>query len=686
MSNYKHEEVIIISKKSVVNQRSVNDCGVACLTNILNLNGINVSYDDVKSKIKMEQKGVSAYEIIRVSKDFGLNAVGYKNYDINDNKKTPFIAHILNGSTQHFVVVRKILNDNVYVDDPDKGKLCIKKDDFNKIYTGIALVFNKNQTFNLKGVFNKKYILLISFIILFLSLLNVFYSYFLSYLIENFKSLNNVFLIILAFFILGLLKEFVFFIKNKFLVKYQIKTDKMITIPSLKRIIKLPHKFYQEKSVGELMAKINDLSYVKEMVFLIAEVLFVNLIVIFVSFIFLLFINKYVFLFNLLMVILLFLYNKHFYFENSYRNYDLQIKNEMLSKTIAGGIQSIFSIKNLCKEKYLQNKMVSSYKKTINCYKNLSLLYQNKGFVFNVCTFICLVLSILLIAKTTDSVATMLFMTYLISIIYDSLEAVCKLIGNYTDFKSAYVRFKEIFKEPECAVNGKPVKINNICLNNVYYKIEKKKFLKKINVQFEKGELIMVTGPSGSGKTTFFKVLTKQVDSSNNGIFINGVKLNEYKEGTLRKSITYVDQKARLLNDTIYENITLGEKMKLKKSFKTLLDKSLDDMKMSYDDEIDNVNSNISGGELSLILIAQALNNSADVIIFDETTSQMDAILERDVIKALKEDYKDKIIVFVTHNMTNADLFDKVLDFPDKENNEKRSSYENFKRKRVKTN
>ena len=125
-------------------------------------------------------------------------------------------------------------------------------------------------------------------IIFFLSFLNVFYSYCLSYLVENFKRLTNVFLVIILFLLIGLLKEFINFVKNRMLLKYQIKTDKLITIPSLKKIINLPHKFYQERSVGELMAKINDLSYVKQMSFLITEVLFVNVIVMSVSFIFLL--------------------------------------------------------------------------------------------------------------------------------------------------------------------------------------------------------------------------------------------------------------------------------------------------------------------------------------------------------------------------------------------------------------
>ena len=669
-----------------MNQRSVNDCGVACLTGILNFHGINVSYDEVRSKIKLEKEGVSAYEIIKVARTYGLTGNGYKNYEIEKNSLFPFIAHIINNKTQHFVVVRNLIKDTLYVDDPSKGELCIKIDDFNKIYTGIAILFKKEELINLKTIINKKYVILISMIILFLSFLNVFYSYCLSYLVENFKRLTNVFLVIILFLLIGLLKEFINFVKNRMLLKYQIKTDKLITIPSLKKIINLPHKFYQERSVGELMAKINDLSYVKQMSFLITEVLFVNVIVMSVSFIFLLCLNKYIFIFNLLIVIFIFLYNKHFYFKNAYKNYDLQIKNESLSKTIAGGIESILSIKNLCKEKFLENKVTTSYKETIKSYKSLNLLYQNKDLIFKVFSLVSLVISMTLIIGSNGTVSELLFMTYLASIIYDSLDSVCELLGVYTDFKAAFLRLKTVLKEPGSNSSFKLINIDWVSFKNLSYKTEDKSIFKNVNLTLKKGELAMINGPSGSGKTTLFKILTGQVNNFKNKVFINGMTLNDFDDGTLRKNITYVDQKVKFLNDSIIENITLGTKLNLRPSFKKLLNDCLRVKNIGYDDVIDNTNSNLSGGELSLILIAQALNNAGSMIIFDETTSSMDALLERKVILAIKKDYKDKVLVFISHRKSNMDLFDKIYNFPDKKIRLKRRTNESIKRKRIKTN
>ena len=229
-------------------------------------------------------------------------------------------------------------------------------EDFKKIYAGIIIAFS-NKSFSIKKeVVNKKFISLITVIILFLSFLNIVYSFLLSHIIENEKFSNKLLFTLTLFASIGLIKELINFIKEKTLLKYQIITDRAITIPSLKKIINLPHEFYQKRSVGELISKINDLSYIKQMSFVMVQVLFVNVIIMLVSFMFLFFVNKYVLILNIFVVLVVLLYNKNFFNKHSYKNYDLQIKNEALNTKISDGINSIINVKNLCKEKYLQNK------------------------------------------------------------------------------------------------------------------------------------------------------------------------------------------------------------------------------------------------------------------------------------------------------------------------------------------
>jgi ABC-type bacteriocin/lantibiotic exporter with double-glycine peptidase domain len=78
---------------------------------------------------------------------------------------------------------------------------------------------------------------------------------------------------------------------------------------------------------------------------------------------------------------------------------------------------------------------------------------------------------------------------------------------------------------------------------------------------------------------------------------------------------------------------------------------------------IDNTNSNLSGGQISKIAIAQALNKKSDIIIFDETTSNLDEKTEKIILENIKNNYKDKTIILISHRKSNVNLFNKILNF-----------------------
>ena len=98
-----------MDRKYFTNQTSVNDCGAACLTMILKLFDIKVSLDDIKDKLQIKEDGVSAYDIINLSKEYGICATGYKNCTL-ENIKLPAIVHVINkNNLQHFMVLLKVM-------------------------------------------------------------------------------------------------------------------------------------------------------------------------------------------------------------------------------------------------------------------------------------------------------------------------------------------------------------------------------------------------------------------------------------------------------------------------------------------------------------------------------------------------------------------------------------------------
>lgn len=651
-----------MKEKNFVSQESINDCGVACLAMILKQFGINNSVSRLRKEMKLDKNGTSAYEIIRVSKKYGINAEAYKDYNINKSQNFPLIAHVIKNKLQHFVVVLRVRKNKVLVADPAKGVMEVQLKDFIKIYTGIAITF-KNNVLSIKSVFRKKSILFfIVSIILLISLLNILFSYSLSFIINHIND-NKIISIILCFLVLGIVKELVSYVKDKIVLKFKIIVDQAITIPTIKKIINLPHSFYQNNGSGELISKINDLSYVKNMIFSVVEVLFVNLIILFTSYVFVLIIDYKLLLINIFTSFLLIYINKKFHVKHSSKTYDLQIKTEELNGKISDIITCISSVKNLAKEKYFSDELTKRYTLFLNDYKLLSRSYFKKDLLFKIIILIVNVFIIGVLCTNNSSPTTVLFMIYIQGIILDSLNGVCSIQPLYTNFKSAYKRINNIYKIDEIKESNMNIEVSKIHVNNLSYKYKNKVIFRNLNLSINKGNFIMITGRTGIGKSTLFKLLTKQKKCYKNRIFINDMDIMEYDESDIRKGITYVDQKTRLFNDSIKENITLGKDFNLKYNFKKIIDDMLNKNFIDYNYIVDNTNSNLSGGQLQLIMIAQALNNNASVIVLDETTSQLDKKTERKVLLAIKKDYNNKTVILISHRKSNMDLFNKVIEF-----------------------
>lgn len=663
LSNNITEEVIKIKQNCFVNQTSVNDCGAACLTMILKLKGVNTTLEDVKKQMCFSQKGVSAYDIVKVSNQNGVIANGYKGVSLND-AKTPFIAHIINDNgTQHFIVVLKVLKKRVLIADPARKIMYVDKSEFLSKYTKIAIMFDEDKNI-LKEILNNKIVVLkIIIVTLLLVLLNVFFSClvpFIINLIDN-NNINLVHLSLFIFLIIGVLKDVINYLRNILILHFRIITDKVITIPTLKKLINLPHKFYHLNGPGELISKVNDLSYIKEAIFNVIEVLIISVLLVFISIIIVSSFNIGLFLINLLFILILFLINKSFLKKHLSKTYDLQLSNEVLNSNLVDTFNSITMIKNLSKEEYFNARITKSYNDVLTKYKKINTIYYKKDIITSIILSLFTIFILFFVIINFNNTSDILFVMSIQNIIISSISEIFNLSSLYADFKSSYHRAKVIFNEKQINNSKEFINIQNIQFKNISYKYRDNFVLKGISFEINKGDWIMVNGPSASGKSTLFKLLCKQISTMNNEIYINKKSIKEYSYDEIRNSITYVDQKLRLFNSSIKENIFMETKINKKVLKTALINDVLKENNITLDYVIDNNNSNLSGGGISKIAIAQSLNLNKDVIIFDETTSSLDIKTEKLILNNIKKYYKDKTIILITHRNSNTKYFNKII-------------------------
>ncbi|MFU2158322.1 ABC transporter ATP-binding protein [Caldisericum sp. AR60] len=207
------------------------------------------------------------------------------------------------------------------------------------------------------------------------------------------------------------------------------------------------------------------------------------------------------------------------------------------------------------------------------------------------------------------------------------------------------------------------IKIEN--LNFGYFDTE---VLKGLSIEVKEGETLALLGPNGSGKTTFLKLLSKILEPRGGTVLILGKDIRRYSYNELAKTVSLVPQIHRATQPyTVFDVVLMGRNPQMDAMFPKESDKRI---ALSILEELgiyhlkDRPYTDISGGELRLVLIARALAQESKVMLFDEPTAFLDfknASLVLQKIIELKEK-KGKTIVVTLHDPNEAlQVSDRIL-------------------------
>ncbi len=191
--------------------------------------------------------------------------------------------------------------------------------------------------------------------------------------------------------------------------------------------------------------------------------------------------------------------------------------------------------------------------------------------------------------------------------------------------------------------------------------------LKGINMEVERGEVVVIIGPSGSGKSTLLKCINRLEEPTQGKIILDGVDITDPKIdiNKIRQRIGIVFQQFNLFSHlTALENITLPLRV-VKKIPKDEAEKIAMKFlkKVGLDDKADHYPHQLSGGQQQRVAIARALAMNPEVMLFDEVTSALDPELVKEVLDVMKQLARDGMtMIVVTHEMGFArEVGDRVI-------------------------
>ncbi len=191
--------------------------------------------------------------------------------------------------------------------------------------------------------------------------------------------------------------------------------------------------------------------------------------------------------------------------------------------------------------------------------------------------------------------------------------------------------------------------------------------LKSINLNVDRGEIVVICGPSGSGKSTLVRCINRLEEIDGGKIFIDGQDIYDKKTDLtqLRAETGMVFQHFNLFPHlTIIENITISQQKVKKISKKESLEVAMELLKrVGLDQKADGYPSELSGGQKQRVAIARALAMRPKILLFDEPTSALDPETIGGVLDVMRQLAKEKFtIVCITHEMGFAkEVCDKIV-------------------------
>jgi ATP-binding cassette subfamily B protein len=246
--------------------------------------------------------------------------------------------------------------------------------------------------------------------------------------------------------------------------------------------------------------------------------------------------------------------------------------------------------------------------------------------------------------------------------------------SNITQIGKGVEALNSIMDAEEMQNKGEVEQLDNydIEFDNVSFGYGKKMILKNIDFISQQGTITALTGGSGAGKTTIGRLIPRFWDVMHGQIKIGGKNIKEIENSILMKLVSFVFQDVFLFNDTVLENIRMGDSTITKDKVVDIAQRAqchefIMKLPSGYDTYIGAGGTFLSGGERQRISIARAIAKESPIVILDEATSYADTENEVKIQKALSVLLQNKTVLIIAHRLSTIKNANHILVFRDGE-------------------
>lgn len=451
---------------------------------------------------------------------------------------------------------------------------------------------------------------------------------------------------------------------------YEIRCD------MIERLMNYKIKNFDNSSSGEFLNRIKNDPQDIVSVFSIVQYNIFNIVTEVFMLIYVFYLNFLLGIIYFIGIIFIYFYEKYSYIKLEKLQNNLKNQMDKNDSNITEIIRGIKDIKLLGISNKIKGNTMKSFEEQVKNNARINIfqnnIYNNVEMCKVVITAMIILVGVFLINNNLLTLSTFLIIFLYRSDIFSLIFSYTSLKDYLARYKVAKNRIRELFDENKFPIQ----KYGDINLKNIIGTIEfknvsfsydnKRKVLDDVSFKIDKFENVAIVGKSGSGKSTIFNLLTKCYDNYQGTIFIDGVNIKDLSYSSIASNVSIINQNPYLFNLTIKENLKL-------------LDRNITDKEMIEACKIANIHEdiiklpnkyntllgegglNLSGGQKQRLAIARALLKKSKILLFDEATSSLDNITQKNVQTAIKKISKDCTIVTIAHRFSTIMDVSKII-------------------------
>ncbi len=672
-----------------VQQLTEMECGAACLTMVLGYHGKHIMLDKVRDVLGPGRDGLTANGLINAAHSFGLRGRGFR----VDLEELVYLdpGTILHWRFAHFVVFERLRKDGVDIVDPAGGRRTVPMQEFSHHFTGVVLDFEPGDDFRTEaqrqaGILPHARRLLLSHkgvlaqivvVSLLLQLFALAVPLLTSLVVDRVLPRGDRHLLLIVSVGLGGLVLFQFlgaFVRAHLFLTLRTQLDARMTLGFLDHLMSLPYAFFQTRSSGDLMMRMNSNAQVREVLTsgALSAALDGVLVVFYLLILLLASPTMGLIVVGLgALYVLVFLLARRQQRELTSQSIVKEARSQGYQIEMLSGMETL---KSLGAEQRAAEHWSQLFVDVLNASilrgKLNAVVESTMGTLRFASPLVVLAWGALQVLDGSMSLGTMLALSALAS---GFLSPLATLIGTAMQFQTIASYTERIDDVLHATPEQDPDKVRpapklrgSISLHKVSFRYAPLApfVVKEVTVEIPSGAFVGVVGRSGAGKSTLTALLAGLYQPTSGRISYDTYNLADFDLRSVRRQLGIVTQNPYLFGSTIRANIALAKPGSSADEVVSAAKRARvhDDilaMPMGYDTPLTDRGASLSGGQRQRLALARSLLCEPAVLILDEATSALDGITERGVQAELAELKCTRVVI--AHRLSTVVDADLIL-------------------------